>query len=82
MGSHSFEDLIRHVGHEIKCVSYGDPPHNASVECMTCGEVIIDFDKDEPIDQYVTEEELEGAEREAKVSRLSRVPATRRDRRR
>ena len=51
MGAHSFEDLKRHIGHDLECVSYsfipefeGDPA-NVAVECMTCGEVLLDFDR-------------------------------------
>ena len=53
MGAHSFEDLKRHVGHEIHCVAYG-PEHeyegdlaNVAVECETCNEVLMDFDRPE-----------------------------------
>jgi hypothetical protein len=45
MSAYTFSDLNRHVGHRIECVNYGDPPVNASVECMDCNEVILDFDK-------------------------------------
>lgn len=43
MGAHSYEDLIRHVGHKIVCVKYADG-QNVAVECEDCYEVIIDFD--------------------------------------
>lgn len=71
MGAHSFEDLLRHVGHNISCVIYGakDPDykrttgtphrflsvHNVAVECEDCCEVLIDFDRTPDID----DEELE-----------------------
>lgn len=38
-----YEDLKRHVGHDIVCVEYGDGV-NVSIECEDCGEVIIDYD--------------------------------------
>ena len=51
MGAHSYEELKRHIGHKIKCVMYaadykekGDPA-NVAVECWTCNEVLLDFDK-------------------------------------
>jgi len=49
MGVSNFEDLKAHVGHFIVCVAYGDPldPENVAVECETCSEVLIDFDKPE-----------------------------------
>lgn len=47
MSAHSFKDLRRHVGHEIECVVYGIPadPLNVAVECETCFEVLLDFDR-------------------------------------
>lgn len=44
--NNGFADLKGHVGHDIACVSYGDA--NVAVECETCGEVLIDFDKVPP----------------------------------
>ena len=38
-----YETLECHVGHEIECVAYGD--ENVSIECMTCGEVLISVDR-------------------------------------
>ena len=35
---------LPHVGHEIECVVYGNPPVNVAVECVTCGVVIADAD--------------------------------------
>lgn len=44
-----YEDLISHVGHNIECVVYGDPPVNVAIECETCNIVLLDFDNpDEP----------------------------------
>lgn len=42
----SFEALRVHIGHSIKCVTYGpsDAPVNTALECETCGEVLLDFD--------------------------------------
>lgn len=40
-----FADLRRHVGHDIACVGYGDLPMNVAVECETCGEVLMDYDR-------------------------------------
>ena len=45
MAAHSYEDLIHHVGHKIVCVTYGDPAVNVAVECETCSEVLMDFEK-------------------------------------
>ena len=41
-------DLKAHIGHKIVVVGYGNPeeaPVNVSVECETCGEVIIDLEQ-------------------------------------
>ena len=49
MGAYDFKDLERHLGHDIECVSYGSEGvvWNVAVECTTCHEVLIDFDKEE-----------------------------------
>lgn len=46
MAAHTFEDLARHAGHEIECVTYAD--ENAALECIDCGEVLYDLTKEEP----------------------------------
>jgi len=40
----SFEDLCKHVGHKIVCVTYGSPPQNVAVECEDCNEVLMSYD--------------------------------------
>lgn len=42
-----YDILLDHVGHEFECVIYGTQaePHNVSLECITCNEVMIDFDR-------------------------------------
>jgi hypothetical protein len=51
MGASSFGDLIQHVNHRIQCTRYGTGckknAKNVSVECITCGEVLMDFDRKE-----------------------------------
>jgi hypothetical protein len=39
------EELLPHMGHRIVIVYYGDKndPVNIAVECMRCGQVLIDF---------------------------------------
>lgn len=41
----NFKEARWHVGHEIECVMYGT--QNVSVECVTCGEVIVSYDRKE-----------------------------------
>ena len=46
-----YKKLIAHIGHEIECVYYGleheyiGDAENVSVECITCGEVIVSANK-------------------------------------
>jgi hypothetical protein len=44
MSVNSYEELKKHLGHKIVCVSYGQRD-NISLECETCQEVIIDYDR-------------------------------------
>ncbi len=48
MSVSNFLDLLPHVGHEIKVVTYGGKgihAANVAIECMDCNEVLVDFDK-------------------------------------
>ena len=48
MAIYKYDDLIAHKGHKIVCVTYGsynNPDVNVAIECETCCEVIMDFDK-------------------------------------
>lgn len=49
MAVHGYEELKSHVGHQIVCVTYGDPekPANVAVECETCNEVLLSYDEGE-----------------------------------
>ena len=44
-----FNDLKRHIGHEIHVVSYGEGKriYNVAIECETCDEILLDFDRPE-----------------------------------
>jgi len=46
-----YSDLIEHVGHTIECVVYSETqqhhPANVALECLTCDEVLLDFDREE-----------------------------------
>lgn len=48
MSAADFKDLTTHIGHKIVVVTYGRPTQNVAIECETCAEVLIDFDKNEP----------------------------------
>ena len=39
------ERLLPHTDHEVEIATFGNPLVNISVECITCGEVLIDFDR-------------------------------------
>lgn len=45
----SFDELARHIGHNVACVTYGGSPArpgpNVSVECEDCCEVLFSHDK-------------------------------------
>ena len=47
MSAFDYAELFRHRGHKIVCVSYGqyNDPDNVAVECETCSEVLLDFDR-------------------------------------
>jgi hypothetical protein len=51
MSVDNYEDLKRHIGHRIVCSAYGNinDPANVAIECETCFEIIISFDKDDEI---------------------------------
>jgi len=48
MGAESFKELKRHIGHKIVCVWYGENNNikNVAIECETCGEVLLDYEKE------------------------------------
>jgi uncharacterized protein with PIN domain len=50
MSVSSFTDLARHHGHVIVTALYGprENPVNAAIECETCNEVLLDFDRPRP----------------------------------
>ena len=45
-GGRGYEDLLRHAGHKIVCVRYGNgpSPYTVAIECETCGKVLVSFD--------------------------------------
>jgi hypothetical protein len=45
MSIHSYRELIPHVGHDIVCVTYGDNAVNVALECETCEEILIDYER-------------------------------------
>jgi hypothetical protein len=49
MSASCYEDLREHIGHDIVCIGYGDGHDfpNVSLECETCGCVLLDFDEGE-----------------------------------
>lgn len=49
MSAGNFEELMRHYGHDVNVVVYGleDNVENVAIECETCGEVLLDYDKEE-----------------------------------
>ena len=44
----NFKELRQHIGHKIECVCYGKKGktlENVAIECETCNEVLLSFDK-------------------------------------
>lgn len=65
--SNSYEGLLAHVGHDVKIVEYRHPndpayfpedPVNVALKCIDCGEVVLDFDRDEETRVLIDSEEL------------------------
>jgi len=46
LGVSNYKGLLNHVGHDIECVIYerAGEVWNVAIECVTCGEVLLDFD--------------------------------------
>ena len=43
MSCNNYEELKKHLGHNISIVEYGK--ENVAIECNDCSEVLFDFDK-------------------------------------
>lgn len=55
MTAMDFDDLVRHVGHDVSVVTYGRTGYkvdeirsadNVAVECETCGEILLDYESE------------------------------------
>ncbi len=49
MSCNSYDELREHIGHDIVCVCYGvegEAPDNVAIECRTCNEVLMDYNKE------------------------------------
>lgn len=53
MSVSNYIELLAHVGHEIECVTYGDAD-NIAIECITCGEVLLDYNRPSSLDPAAT----------------------------
>jgi hypothetical protein len=69
MAAHSFEDLRRHIGHDIHCIYYGDQddPTEVALECYSCCETLTsyeigDTDNDTPPYPEIVDDLLEKKE--------------------
>lgn len=48
MSVSNFDELIKHYGHNIVCVKYtsvSGTMHNVALECETCNEILLEYDK-------------------------------------
>lgn len=50
MSASNIKELMAHAGHKLEVAWYGGKadPVSATVECLTCHEVIVGFEKEEP----------------------------------
>lgn len=49
MANTTYSELRQHIGHKIVCVCYGKKgkdPENVAIECETCNEVLLDYDRE------------------------------------
>jgi len=40
----NFDRVLSHLGHELEVAVYGDN-ENVAIECLTCMEVVVDYDQ-------------------------------------
>lgn len=60
MGVSTFADLLAHAGHRVRVTTYGNAGSgvvNVAVECVSCGTVLFDFDRDGDEDEGAGVEE-------------------------
>ncbi len=46
MGIANYTELVTHVDHSVHVVQYG-AHQNVAIECLTCMEILVDFDLDD-----------------------------------
>lgn len=49
MAVQNYDELREHIGHKVVVVCYGEKnaePENVAIECETCDEVLIDYDRE------------------------------------
>lgn len=53
MAVHSYSDLRQHIGHNLEVIAKGDPdcPENVAIECITCNEVLLDYNAPEEVSE-------------------------------
>lgn len=58
MSASNFEELSRHVGHNVNVFMYGVLKNlrNVAIECQDCFEVIMDFDENDDTEESEDEE--------------------------
>lgn len=60
-----FKILLEHVGHALECVFYGPAPDpvNVAIECLDCGCVVLDIDRDDQVVRSVKKTTRKGKSR-------------------
>ena len=46
----NFDKVLSHLGHELEVAVYGDN-ENVAIECLTCMEVVVDYNQEEDEDE-------------------------------
>ena len=46
----NFDKVLSHIGHDLEVVVYGDN-ENVAIECLTCMEVVVDYNQEEDEDE-------------------------------
>lgn len=52
MSAFNYLELKNHLGHDIVCVEYANGV-NVAIECETCNEVLLDYDKQDCVEDYL-----------------------------
>ena len=72
--TNGYRELMEHVGHKVEVANYGDD-ENVVVECITCGCILIDFDKPDDVQQGMKRKILVSEDKATELEDLCNEPA-------